>query len=99
MWEDPTTYVVEYQHTRHVFGAKDSPICANYALEPTARDNAKIYPQAAKAVLENFYMDDYLDSAESPEKAISTSKELVHPLHPDGFKLTMFVSNMPNLAD
>ena len=42
LWrEDPTTNVVVYQYTRHIFGAKDSPTCANYALQRTARDNAK----------------------------------------------------------
>ena len=36
---------------------------------------------------------------ESPERALKRSKELVHPLHLGGFKLTKFVSNVPNLAD
>ena len=97
--EDPTTNVVVYQYTRHIFGAKDSPTCANYALQRTARDNVSQYPEAAKTVLENFYMDDYLDSVESPERALKISKELVHLLHLGGFKLTKFVSNVPNLAD
>ena len=87
-----------YQYTRQIFGAKDSPTCANYALQRTARDIAKFYPEATKAVLENFYTDDYLDSVESPERAIKRSKELVHLLHLVGFKLTKFVSNVPNLA-
>ena len=83
----------------HIFGAKDSPTCANYALQRTARDNVNQYPEATKAVLENFYMDDYLDSVESPERALKRSKELVHLLHPGGFELTKFVSNVLNLAD
>ena len=62
------------------------------------QENAKLYPEAAKPVLEIFYMDDYLDSVESPEKAIHRSKELVHLLHLGGFKLIKFVSNVPNLA-
>ena len=100
LWrKDPTTNVVVYQYRRNIFGAKDSPTCANYALQRTAGDNAKFYPEAAKAVLENLYMDDYLDSVESPEKAINRSKELVHLLHHGGFKLTKFVSNVPNLTD
>ena len=44
-------------------------------------------------------MDDYLDSVESTEKAIYRPKELVYLLHISGFKLTKFVSNVPNLAD
>ena len=99
LWrEDPTTNVV-YQYTRDMFGAKDSLTCANYALQRTARDNVNQYPEATKAVLEKFYMDDYLDSVESPERALKRSKELVHLLHLGGFKLTNFVSNVPNLAD
>ena len=97
--EDPTTNVVVYQYTRHIFGAKDSPTSANYALQRTARDNVNQYPEATKAVLENFYMDDYLNSVESPERALKRSKELVHLLHIGGFRLTKFVSNVPNLAD
>ena len=100
LWrEDPTTNVVVHQYTRHLFGAKDSPTCANYALQRTARDNVIQYPEATKAVLENFYMDDYLDLVESHKRALKRSKELVQLLHLGGFKLTKFVSNVPNLAD
>ena len=97
LWrEDPTSNIVVHQYTCHIFGAKDSPTCAIYALERTACDNAKQYPEAAKAGLENFYMDDYIDSEESPERALIRSKELVHLLHLGGFKLTKFVSNAPD---
>ena len=100
LWrEDPTTNVVVYQYTRHLFGAKDSPTCANNALQRTAQDNVSQYPEATKTVLENFYMDDYLDSVESLERALKRSKELVHLLHFGGFKLTKFLSNVPNLTD
>ena len=53
-----------------------------------------MYPVAAKAVLEKFYMDDYLDSFACPDK----SQELVKMLKLGGFKLTKFISNVPNLA-
>ena len=98
LWrEDPTTNVVVYQHTRHMFGNKDLPTCANYALQPT--ENVSQYPEATKSVLENFYMDYYSDSVESPERALKRSKELVYLLHLGGFKLSKFVGNVPNLAD
>ena len=100
LWrEDPTSNVVVHQYTRHIFGAKDSPTCANYALQRTASDNAKEYPEAAKAFLENFYMDDYLDSVESPERAHPPRgpiprEESPERAHLGGFKLTKFVSNV-----
>ena len=68
------------QYTRHIFGAKDSPTCANFALQQTARDNQSAFPEAAKAVQEKFYMDDYLDSVDCPEKALLLSKDLVKML-------------------
>ena len=100
LWrEDPTSKVVVHQYTRHIFGAKDSPTCVNYALQRKASDNAKEYPEAAKVVLENLYMYDYLDSVESPERAHIRLKELVHLLQIGEFKLTKFVSNVPDMAD
>ena len=75
LWrEDPTENIVVHQYTRHIFGAKYSPTCANYALQRTARDNANEYPEAAKAVLENFYMDDYSWTQWNPPRAPSLGR-------------------------
>ena len=42
LWRyDPTSNVVVHQYTRHIFGAKDSPICTNNALQRTASVNTK----------------------------------------------------------
>ena len=42
LWrEDPASDVTVYQYVRHIFGSKDSPTCANYALQRTARGNRK----------------------------------------------------------
>ena len=91
LWRvDPTSNVGVPQYTHHIFGAKDSLTWANYALQRTASDSAQEYTEAPKAVLENFYMDDYLDSVESTERALIRSKELVHLLHLGGFRLTKF---------
>ena len=57
------------------------------ATQRTARDSIGQYPEATKAVLENFYIDNYIDSVESLERALNRSKELVHLLHLGGFKL------------
>ena len=57
LWqEDPTSSVVVHQHTRHIFGARDSPTCANFALQKTASDNQAEYPEAASAVVQKFYI-------------------------------------------
>ena len=51
----------EYVMTVHVFGATDSPYCANYSLKRTAEDNRDKYdPIVIDAVLRHFYVDDML---------------------------------------
>ena len=98
-WEDPSKTVEMYQYTRHIFGAKDSPTCANYASQRTARDHEKEYPDAAEAFHEKFYMDEYQDSMESPDEALKRSRDLVKLLSKGGFKLTKFISNVPGLLE
>ena len=60
LWrEDPSSEVMVYQYSRHIFGANDSPTCPNFALQKTAKDNIRKFPEAAQAVLDKFYMNDY----------------------------------------
>ena len=99
LWrEDATSDVVVHQYTRHIFGARDSPTCANFALQKTATDNMSTYPAAASVVNETFYMDDYLDSFENVTQAIKTSRDLVSLLKLGGFNLTKFVSNADEIT-
>ena len=95
LWrEDPAAEVAVFQYVRHIFGFKDSPTCANYALRRTTTDNASQFPEAAQIVLNNFYMDDYLESSPTIEEAARKAKDLVNLLSLGGFKLTKFVSNV-----
>ena len=65
-----------YEYQRHVFRAKSSPTCANYALKRVAIDNEDEFPIAAKTIQNNFYMDDMIKSVETPEEAIKVFKQL-----------------------
>ena len=99
LWqEDTTSDVVVHQYTRHIFGARDSPTCANFALRKTATDNMSTYTEAASVVNEKFYMDDYLDSFENVTHAIKISRDLVSLLKLGGFNLTKFVSNADEIT-
>ena len=68
--------VQSYEHPRHVFGAKSSPTCANYALKQVGIDNEDDIPIAAKTIQNNFYMDDFINSVDTPEEAIKVFKQL-----------------------
>ena len=57
-----------YEYQRHVFGAASSPTCANYALQRVGIDNKDQFPVAAKAIENNFYMDDFIKSFQTVEE-------------------------------
>ena len=99
LWRENTTSdVVVHQYTRHIFGALDSPTCANFALRKTATDNMSTYPEAASVVNEKFYISDYLDSFKNVTHAIKINRDLVSLLELGGFNLTKFVSNADEIA-
>ena len=51
LWRPRTNEPVQvYECQRHLFGAKRSPTCANYALKQVGLDNEENYPIAAKAI-------------------------------------------------
>ena len=78
LWrEDPATDVAVYQYVRHIFGSKDSPTCANFALQQPARDNRIQFPEAAYSVKKHFYIDDYLESSPTVNEATKKAQVLL----------------------
>ena len=96
LWrEDPATDEAVYQYVRHIFGSKDSPTCANYALQQTARDNKTQFREAANSVETHFHMEDYLESSPTVNEATKKAQDLVEMLAKGSFKLT----NVPSLVN
>ena len=58
---------------------------------------ANNFPEAAKSVENNFYIDDYFESSAPVDEATKKAQDLVKLFSKGGFTLTMFVSNIPNL--
>ena len=84
----------------HIFGAKDSPACANYGLKRIARDNASDYDGLTiESALRNFYVDDLLKSVQTEEQGIKLSKELISMLKKGSMRLTKFLSNSKKVLD
>ena len=82
-----------YDYQRHVFGVKSSPACANYALKQVGLEDEKKCPIAAKAIQNNFYLDDFIKSVETPEEAIEVFNQLQPVLSQHGFELKKWKSN------
>ena len=94
LWrEDPTSSLVVHQYTRHIFGARDSPTCAKFSLQKTASDNQADYP----AVIQKFYMDDYLDSFQNKDDALKLGRDLVSLFKLGGYLSRKTVSPIPLL--
>ena len=82
----------------HLFGGIWSASVACYALKRTAEDNVQRYrPEVIRAVLDNFYVDDLLQSVDTTDDAIAMTKELREILATRGFNLTKWLSNDRNV--
>ena len=80
----PETYCMNV----HIFGAKDSPSIANFALQKTAKDNSSNFSQSAiETVGKNFYVDDLLKSMLDEQEAIPLCSEIIQLLRRGGFRL------------
>ena len=75
----------------YVFGGVSSPSRCNYAFERTSINNAVQFgPEAAKALMRNYYVDDLLTSAPDAQSAISLIKAVTKMCKTGGFKLGKF---------
>ena len=85
----------QYQNARLIFGATCSPCCAIFALHRCAADLSDRFPDVYEAVLNNFYIDDFIMSFATAEAARRLASNLRTVLQHGGFRLTKFVSNNP----
>ena len=57
-----------------------------------------VFPESAtQAVLQNFYVDDFLKSTPTVEAAIELIPQVIAVLNTGSFKLTKFLSNSPEV--
>ena len=84
----------EFQMTSHIFGATDSPNCANFCLKRAAEDSrGRFSDEAVKAANNDFYVDDFVKSVRTDNEARSLVDEETCLLSEVGFRLTKRMSN------
>ncbi|XP_072936553.1 uncharacterized protein [Epargyreus clarus] len=83
----------EYRMTSVIFGAACSPSAAIFVKNKNATEHQDEYPEAARAIERNHYMDDYLHSFGTQQEAvkIASQVDLVHKKA--GFQLRGWASN------
>nr|XP_034830012.1 uncharacterized protein LOC117987161 [Maniola hyperantus] len=60
----------EYRMTSLIFGASSSPSTAIYIKNLNAEQHKEAHPEAAAAIVQKHYVDDYLDSFRNLEEAV-----------------------------
>ena len=94
LWRDkPDDNIEIFEYTRHVFGAKSSPTCANYGFQQCGREYKSEFPVAAATIDRNFYMDDLVKSVDTTQEAIECYQQLMETLKRSGFTLKKWASN------
>ena len=95
LWREHMFDLIEdFKRNSHLFGKADSPWIVNWTLQKTVKDNEdQIRFVSSRAILEKFYINNYLDSFRTTQKAINTCIEAIKTLLSGGFKLTKFISN------
>ena len=87
----------EYRLKVHVFGAKSSPSCANYALRATSND---VSDECVRTCINsNFYVDDVLKSSNDESELIHIAFGVINTLFDHGFNLTNFTSSSRSLLN
>ncbi|XP_058827675.1 uncharacterized protein LOC131687608 [Topomyia yanbarensis] len=85
----PEIYVMDVA----TFGAKCSPCSAQYVKNTNAMDYSDRYPEAALAIVENTYVNDYLDSRDTIEEVVNLAINVRLMHGKAGFEIRNWQSN------
>lgn len=94
LWrENPTDPLLTYTLTTLSFGLKCAPYIATRCLQQLAEEYMEQYPEAAAAILTEFYIDDWLHSGDDEQKVIDTAGQVERILRSANFHLRKWKSN------
>ncbi|XP_065094301.1 uncharacterized protein LOC135714851 [Ochlerotatus camptorhynchus] len=86
---EPDVYVMQVM----IFGSTSSPACAQAVKNYNASLYAETKPKAVKAIIKQHYVDDYIDSFDTPQEATQTIKDVMEIHDKAKFFIRNFVSN------
>ncbi|XP_062713794.1 uncharacterized protein LOC115264526 [Aedes albopictus] len=92
---DPSVYIMMVM----IFGAVSSPSMAQFIKNFNAKELEEEYPGVECAVVNQHYVDDYFDCADTEEEAIRLVQHVVKTHEHGGFRLVKFASNSGALLD
>ncbi|XP_058828364.1 uncharacterized protein LOC131688208 [Topomyia yanbarensis] len=89
----PDVYVMQVA----TFGSTCSPCSAQFIKNLNAAEYAGIYPDAAEAIIDKHYVDDYFDSTDTIEEAVTRAKQVRYVHSKAGFTMRNWLSNETDL--
>jgi len=94
LWkEEGSEHPIICQMNRLSFGDKCSPFVAIATTRRAADDHGARKPEVVKAIKENMYMDDYLNTATTLDEAVNRAKEATRILAKRDFHFQWWTSN------
>lgn len=82
-----------------IFGSTSSPFTALYIRDRNAREQGSQFPMGMRAITNNHYMDDYLDSVDTAEEAIQVIQEVAQIHTRAGFEMRGWTSNSQTVRE
>lgn len=93
--QEPDVYKMKVM----TFGATCSPSSAQYVLMTNAKKFEQEKPKACEAIYNNHYVDDWLQSVETSDEAISLARDVKEIHERGGFEIRNWISNSTDLID
>ncbi|XP_058816019.1 uncharacterized protein LOC131679327 [Topomyia yanbarensis] len=100
LWRNSSAEEIStYELNTVTYGTKPAPFLATRTLKQLALDEEERYPLAAKAAIEDTYMDDVITGADEVKTAIDLRVQLEAMTSSGGFRLRKWASNCPNVLN
>nr|XP_044248645.1 uncharacterized protein LOC108069676 [Drosophila takahashii] len=93
LWCNQSGTADVYQLNVLTFGAACSPCIAHYVRDKNALKHAEEFEAAARAITKFHYVDDYIDSCDTPQQAITLAREVKEVHSRGGFHMHKWCSN------
>ncbi|XP_055543376.1 uncharacterized protein LOC129728925 [Wyeomyia smithii] len=94
LWRSSPIHDIDtYELNTVTYGTKPAPFLATRTLKQLAVDEEDNFPFAARAIMEDTYMDDVITGSDDPESARTLRVQLNSMTKKGGFRLRKWVSN------
>lgn len=98
LWRDDLSQEIStYKLNTVTYGLNSSPYLAIRTLHQLAEDEGAIFPEAAKILKSQTYVDDCICGADNVSDALELQNQLIKLLKRGGFELRKWSSNSPEL--